>query len=717
MDDADLMRLVRERYDAAVTADRDNRERDDSDRKFYTGGDNQWTDAAIRERKAEGRPCQTFNRLPQFVKQVSGEIRQNKPAIKVLPVDGQTDPELAKIYSAIIRHIEGASNGHRVYARETEKAAIGGCGWWRVKSAYCDDASFDQDLGIESVPNPNSVVCDADAKEDTRCDMKYCFVTELVSEKKFKKEYPDASVSDFLSDTATASWVEGDFVRIAEYWEKNEVGKETVFAVILPQGNIENRSESEILQMAQEAGLEADDAKAVIEAMGLQIKAERKIPKYEVRSRIVSGKEPLTKWAVWPGKWIPLVRVVGEEVSAGDQIFRHGLIHHAKPSAVAYNYARNSMMERHALSTKAPWLIALKQIPAAFKNMWEQANRKNWPFLPYDPQPNVPPPQQTPPPQLDAAAYQESLVASEDMKAATGIYDAALGAKSNETSGVAIARRDQQGDTATYVYIDNMESAIQQTGRILIDLIPHYYDDSRVIRMLGEDEEIEKFVQINQIMPDGKSWNDVTRGKYDVIVSTGPAYATKRAEAAENLLKLAQVFPALQQIGGDVMLKALDVPFGDKLAERASLLLPPGVDPEADKKRQEMQGEPQPSPEQLQMQAEQEQAKAKLQLQAQESEAKLAMAQQEQAARLQMAEEDLAAKQALAKMEFEFEAWLAVQRMNLERDKAEHDVKLKREQALHGAALNEHSAHLKERQADHAEHLAERKAKEPKNEG
>jgi hypothetical protein len=151
------MRLIRERYDAAVTADRDNRDRDEKDRLFYTGGDNQWPKGVPQERFNEGRPCQSFNRLPQFVKQVSGEIRQNKPAIKVLPVDGQTDPEVANVYSAIIRHIEGASEAHRVYANETEKAVIGGCGWWRVKSAYCDDADFDQDLGIEGIANPNSV--------------------------------------------------------------------------------------------------------------------------------------------------------------------------------------------------------------------------------------------------------------------------------------------------------------------------------------------------------------------------------------------------------------------------------------------------------------------------------------------------------------------------------------------------------------------------------
>lgn len=594
MSDMEFARTVRDRYYAAVEADRDNAKRDEEDREFYLGGEYQWPESAIAERKAEGRPYESYNRLPQFVKQVSGDVRQNKPAIKVLPVDGNTDPEVAEIYTAIIRHIEGGSDAHHTYASETEKAVIGGQGWWRVKSHYCDDNSFDQELGIEGILNPNSVKCDPDAKHPTRKDMMWCFVSEMVSEERFKKEHPKHSPSDFEDENG--HWLEGDKVRRAEYWEKREVRKENIFAVVLPQGNVENVSETELFKMAEEAGLSAETSEELIQLLELKVKATRTAPVYEVRSCLVYGGGMLGEWQAWPGKHIPFVRVVGEEVSVGDRVFRHGLIHSAKPSQVGYNYARNAMMERHATSTKAPWLLAVKQIPKAFKNMWETANTKNWPFLPYEPQPDVAPPQRIAPPQLDSAAYQESMVAAEDMKAATGIYDAALGARSNETSGVAIARRDAQGDTATYVYIDNMEAAINQTGRILIDLIPHYYDDSRVIRILGEDEEIEKFAEINQIMPDGVVWNDVTRGKFDVVVATGPAFATRKMEAQDKLLGLMQAAPRMMQVAGDIVAKSLDVPYSDKIAERLRNALPPGIDPEWDKERAEKAGPSQPNP-------------------------------------------------------------------------------------------------------------------------
>lgn len=685
MSDRDLMREVRERYQAGVDADRSNRDRDHKDRLFYLGGDHQWPDGVPKQRRDEGRPCESYNRLPQFVKQVSGEVRQNRPAIKVLPVDGQTDPELAKIYAAIIRHIEAGCDAHRVYSKETEKAVIGGQGWWRIRADYCGDA-FDQDLIIEGVPNPLAVVADPDAKHPCRFDMSWGFVTELVSRKKFKAAYKDVAETDFDHDDYKG-WVEGEFVRIAEYWVKQEVGKERIFAFL------DERDGSQVIMSEKDAreylGLPEGDIAKALEGLPITIKGEREVPRYEVKSRLVCGAGPLSDWQAWPGKHIPLVRVVGEEVEAGDQVFRHGLIHHAKAPQLGYNFARNASLERYGAGTKAPWLIALKQIPTAFKGMWESANKKNWPFLPYEPQPNVPPPQRVAPPAMDAAAIQESQLAAEDMKATTGIYDSHLGAKSNETSGVAIDKRDAQGDTSTYVYIDNMEASITVTGRMLVDLIPHYYSDERIIRILGEDGEVEKFEAINKLMPDGTTWNDVTRGQYDVTVTTGPAYATKRQQASENMLKLMQVFPNLQAVAGDVALKAMDFPLADKLADRVRKTLPPGIDEEVDREREESGAnqQQQPSPEQMALMAEQERKQAELQMKGQEMAMKLQLQQAEAASRAELAREEIQARiqlereKAQAQLEADrersqFEANLALQKMEREFQLAERKMEM-----------------------------------------
>lgn len=666
--DHDLLREARERHAAGIDADRLNRLRDQEDRKFYTGGDNQWMvdgKNVAAARRLEGRPADSYNRLPQFVKQVSGELRQNKPAIKVLPVDGQTDPEMADVYTAIIRHIEGASGANRIYAKTGEQAAIGGQGWWRIKADYCGDDTFDQELLIERIPNPLAVVCDPAAKEPTRIDKNWAFVGEMVPRADFERTYPNITATDFDNTQEMGDWVQGDFVRVAEYWRKRETGKKTLYALKSQDGQQFVADEDEAKEVLAKAGLPTDDLKAAAAQLGLEIVSEREVSQYIIESIMLCGAGQLSEWQKWPGKYIPLVRVVGEEVEAGDTVFRHGMIHHAKAPQVGYNYARNAMMERHGQSTKAPWLATVNQVKN-HKEQWQTANTKSHAVLIYDPDPQAPgPPQRTAPPQLDAAAYQESMIASEDMKATTGIYDAALGAKSNETSGVAIARRDEQGNTATYVYIDNLEDGIETTGRMLIDLIPNYYSGERVIRILGEDDEVEKFVAINKLMPDGKAWNDVTSGKYDLVVSTGPAYATRRQEAAENLMKLSQN-PAVAQLGMDIVVRALDIPMGDKLADRLKMALPPGIDEDVDKEKQEkaQQGgeggpaQPPPSPEMMAMQADmqlkgqaqqtaQQEGQAKLQLQTFIEQAKLQLAEREMEGKLQIERERVAGELAI----------------------------------------------------------------------
>lgn len=606
-DNASLMKLIRERYEAGVDADRDNRTRDAEDRKFYTGGENQWPEGVPAERKDDGRPCETFNRLPQFVKQITGEIRQNKPAIKVLPNDGISDVELAKVYGDIIRHIESGCDAHRTYARETEKAVIGGAAWWRVKADYCGD-SFDQDLFIEGIPNPNAVVCDPDAKDITRKDMAWAFVTELVSKKKFEAEYKDISPTDFDA-SEMASWRQGDFVRIAEYWEKREVGSKTVYAID-HEGGTETHSEDDLRQMLGGMPGKIED---LVVGLPVQIRGTRKVPQYEVRSRLVCGVQPLTDWTVWPGKFIPLVRVVGEEIEAGDQIVRKGLIHDARSDQISYNYSRNAAIEHVGLQPKAPFVGTVKQF-AEHKALWEQANKRNLPFLPYTPDPQAAgAPQRMAPPTMPSAIYQEVQTAQDGMKASTGIYDAALGAKSNETSGVAIAKREAQGDTVTYVFIDNMEAAVTQTGRILVDLIPHYFDENRIVRVMGEDEELDGFKKLAEMMPDGKTWADASRGSYDVIVTTGPAFASRRAEAAASLVELVRTFPALQEIGGDIVVKSLDIPYASELSDRIKRTLPQGIDPKVDEQRAQDQQPQQPDPmQEMQMQLVVEKANAEI---------------------------------------------------------------------------------------------------------
>lgn len=577
--DADFLREARKRFEAGIEADRENRRRDEQDRKFFKG--EQWSADEKIERK--GRITVTINRQPQFVKQVTGEMRQNKPAIRVLPKDDLTDPKLAEVYSAIIRHIESISDAHRIYNKAAEQAVIGGIGWYRILTDYLDDTSFDQEIVIKPVRNPLSVVFDPDAQELCKQDMNWGFVTELVSLEKFKSANPKANLTGFDNphEEEYAQWKQGEFIRVAEYWYKEKV-KRTL--AMLSDGS------TRFLEKGDERLL--DQANAELVAAGQQpilITNSREVDTHKVCWSRMTGFEVIDK-GEWAGKWIPLVPVIGEEIETGDEVYRHGLIHHSRDAQKSYNYARSAMMEHVGAQPKAPYLVTAKMV-VNYKNQWENLNKSNPPVLVYDPDPQQPAgPKRESPPTLASAWYQEAQVADQDMKATTGIYDASLGQRGNETSGRAIIAREQQGDTATYVYVDNREAAILHTGNVLVDLIPHIYSDERIIRIMGEDGEIEEYARLNTRLPDGRTWNDITQGRYDVQVTSGPAYATRRMEAADKLMQLSQANPAIAQVAGDEIVKALDIPNGQKIAERLQIMfLPPGLDPEVDKKRMEMQ--------------------------------------------------------------------------------------------------------------------------------
>jgi len=181
---------------------------------------------------------------------------------------------------------------------------------------------------------------------------------------------------------------------------------------------------------------------------------------------------------------------------------------------------------------------------------------------------------------------QAKMGASEDIKATTGQYDASLGMEGNERSGKAILARQREGDTGTYHYVDNLARAVRYVTRQLIDMIPKIYDTQRIIRIIGEDGESDmvkidpgqqepvKEIRDQQGIVIEKIYNPSV-GKYDVVVITGPGYATKRQEALEAMAQLLQTAPELWQVAGDLFVKNMDWPGAEELAKRLARTIDP----------------------------------------------------------------------------------------------------------------------------------------------
>ena len=221
----DLHSEALKRFKMAQSAEQNNREIAEDD-FLFASGEEQWPDKVRQDREDEGRPCLTINRLPQFIRQVMGDARQNKPAIKVRPVE-DSDEEIAEIYEGLIRSIEVSSNAPQAYMTALEHTLTGGFGNWRIITEYCDNESFDQEIKIKPIRNPFAVFWDPGAKEYDRSDANWCFVTEWVSKEEFDRRYPKALDDDWESPLQREDyegWTDqNDRVRIAEYWVKERI--------------------------------------------------------------------------------------------------------------------------------------------------------------------------------------------------------------------------------------------------------------------------------------------------------------------------------------------------------------------------------------------------------------------------------------------------------------------------------------------------------------
>jgi hypothetical protein len=587
----DLVREMRERWDRALDHDRDNRKEALVDLKFVAG--EQWPDSVRLEREGEGRPVLTINRMPQFVRQITGDLRQNRPSIKVRPVDGKTDPALAKVYTGMIRSIEQRSDAQEAYIGGVENAARCGIGHWRILTDYVSDDVFEQDIVIQPIVNPFAVVWDPESIRVTREDANWCFVVDTMPLTAFTKRWPNAKTSGWDGEDGTESdqWFFSDEIRVAEYWCKVPVRRRIA---LMPNGDVLDLGDYEPAPLPKE-GETNDDGTPKVAAeppplmppedwpadVPFDPVAIREVESYKVVRHMMSGCEELEPAVEWAGRWIPIVPVIGEQVHIGERLVRHGVVRFARDPQQLYNYWRTTAAETIALAPKAPWLVTKEQIKGQ-EALWQEANVRNLPYLVYTPDSKAPgvAPQRVAPAPIPSALLTEANVAADDMKATTGIYDAALGAKSNETSGRAIMARQQESDVGALVYTDNLARSIRHTGVILVDLIPKIYDTERIVRTLGEDDA-EEFIAINQAQPDGTVLNDITIGKYDVMVTVGPSYATKRMEASDSLMTFIQAFPQAAPLIGDLIAKNQDWPGAEQIAERLKKILPPGVDPEA----------------------------------------------------------------------------------------------------------------------------------------
>ena len=586
-DDAQILVDAKRRMKMAIEAYDESRQSELDDLKFLAGSpDNQWQwpqDVLTSRSTGNGstinaRPCLTINVLPTHVLQITNQQRQDRPSGKVIPVNDGASVEIAEVFEGVVRHVEYISDSDVVYNTACQNQVGCGEGYWRYITEFDDPKSFDQEIKLRRIENFFSVFMDPTAQDPCGSDAKWVLITTDLTKEEFEQEYPDATPTSSwgpqsVGDEGMQTWLTEDTVRICEYFY------------------IESKKQTLNLYPGGVTAIKGSKEDDLALAYGMIPQRSRETSIETVRWCELNGFQVLKK-RTWAGKYIPVVRVLGNKYEVEGRIYISGLVRNAKDAQRMKNYWTSQEAEMLALAPKAPYVGAAGQFEG-FEDQWKTANVQNWPYLEYNPTVEgdmlVPPPQRTPPPLPQAGLIQAKLGASDDIKSTTGQFDPSLGAQSNERSGKAIIAREKQSDTGTFHYHDNFGAALRYGTRILIDLIPKIYDTPRIARIVGIDGEVDQ-VELDPKQKEGvrsikdektgaairKIYN-LTVGKYDVAVSTGPGYATRRQEAVENMGLLIQTSPELWNVIGDLLVKNMDWPGAQEMSKRLRAMVPPDV--------------------------------------------------------------------------------------------------------------------------------------------
>ena len=544
-------------------ADSANRREALEDLKFSAG--DQWPVELQNSRNLEARPCLTINKLDAYIRQICNQQRQQRPRIKVHPTNTQADAKVAQVLEGICRHIEINSNADAAYDHAFEYAVRMGWGYWRIVTDYVREDSFEQEIYICPIDNPFTVYFDPNSMAPDGSDAECCLVTSLMTKEQFREAYPDADDgTGFLARStgdSNAEWVMRDDIRVAEYFYFDRV-KDTL--LLLSDGTKVFRSEAPTEQAMLDAGVYVLDQRPSMKKQlmwckltAMQVLEERKLD----------------------GRYIPVVPVYGMRMTIEDKRKKLGMVRYAKDPQRMYNFWRTSMTESVALAPKAKWILAEGQ-DEGHESEWAQANTRSAPVLRYK-QTDIdgraaPPPQrlQPEPPPTGVLAAAESVAF--DLQTVIGIMDPSQ-LPSGNISGKALAGQQSQIDMTNFHFYDNLTRSIRHTGKIILDLVPYVYSEQRVMRIIGADGQPD-LITINERVPDMlgafKILNDVTVGEFDVVMDTGPGYASKRMQAVDAMLPLVGANPELFKAAGDLVFRNMDFPGADVIADRLAAVNP-----------------------------------------------------------------------------------------------------------------------------------------------
>ena len=587
---SDFMTTALTRWETCATAEKDQRTEGQTDLRFLNL--DQW-DKADRQNRME-RPTLTIDQIGEPFRQLIGRQKASKPSLLAVPVDSGADIETAEIYQGLIRHIE--NKGHAKQARdEAFKSAAGiGFGYYRIVTEYENEGDttapleslFDQSIKYQAIENPMSVFRDpaCPLHEPEKC--RFAFVVEDIPKDEFERRYPTA-----MSTSEAAFQTTG--LQMPEWYPENSVRVADYFYVAVERGR-----EVALVRTPEkvEFTVWADEVPEGVDIVQRRHLEQRTVKLAKISgSEILEGNKDKTEGRDWPGMYIPIIPMWGESLVVEGKRTLRGIVRAARDPQRMYNYQNSELVYELALSPKSKVLASVESIEG-LEPMWKEAARIPFPALltkAFDaegrslPLPAVA--QFTDPNKIQALVVAINQHKA-DLRSTTGWYDATDPSRSGtDQSGRAImARKEAQAD-GTANYQDNFGQALIFEGMVLVDLIPKiYHRIGRVLRLAGlEDDSQSTMVQVGQPYIGEEQVQRIYAwgaGRYDVAVTVGASYTTRRQEAAAWQLDLMKILPPeMAAAMAPIAIKNVDGPGNQEIAKRLNQTLPPQLQGQEEK--------------------------------------------------------------------------------------------------------------------------------------
>jgi len=572
---------MRAMLEEAQEAEYDNRQRVREAEHFLNKRDGQWEPFVLQ--RFSGKPKYTFDESNPIVDDILGEMMTAEFGLKVRPDGGGATMKTAKQYDGIIRRLQEISKAPAIFMDAARSMVGTGLSGWRIVQAYRDDDSFQQDLLIKPIPNfVDNVWFDSNAQLKTMEDADHCWVLTSMTRKVYERKYPNGSGRSVGStlQQQVYDYKKTDEVVIGEYLYRVKRNRQLA---LMSDGSIYEMDEK------------FDQVKDDLAGKGVTIVRTRKRPYHDVYQKIFDGDDWLSGANETVFNFIPIVPVFGGFLISENKVVYNGIVEKIRDAQRVINYAQSRKIEEGALAPRGKiWMTKDQATSDDVRKSLRTLNTNMEPVQFYDYIDGQPPPQYMGAPESNPGLVETSASAQNFIQRTSGTFDEARGAAPAHRSGEAIGLLQKKADNPKRKWFRAVEAAIEHTCRILVKAIPKVYDTMQEVTLTHQDGSTE-VITIREKVKDAQTGetielNDLSKGNYDVVCTSGPAFQSRQQETITAINEMAAIDPTIMEIGADILLSNIDAPGIDQIAERKRLqmvnagLIPPTQLKESEKK-------------------------------------------------------------------------------------------------------------------------------------